>query len=270
MAKSTSSGRSGTPTGGGSGIHPTLSLAATTHPPDRRRRQWRALAGRSGMAEPVPPGPGEEGEVIDGITFTYKGEARCRVCTAADPAKGLQNGEEVRQEIDRLLVACWSYKDICQRIAPKVQEWPGTRRPGYFAIRRHQQRHLPTDLFAIREIAERRALEQGLRIAVGDGPIVTRAALLEIVRDRGLEALAAGELSPTLAETLQAAEALEEIDRGTGSVVTAGELAGQIRAFVEVVKSHVPADTWIQIVQAMDVGPVPTEALPAAGEDEGQ
>lgn len=210
---------------------------------DRRGKAWRELtSGTVGADE-----SDASSEIVDGIVFVYESEPRCRVCGPAG-TKAPPNSEEVRTTVDRMLVTGATYKRILLAIEPLVEEWDEDRRPGYHSIRRHQIRHLPADAAAVREVVERRALDQGLRIAVGDGPIVTRAALLEIVRDRGLEALAAGDLSPTLAETLHAAEVLEEIDREAGSFISAGELAGQIRDFVEIVKAHVPVETWNQIV----------------------
>lgn len=227
---------------------------------DRRRKVWHELTAGvpdepDGAAEATP-------EVIDGIVFTYDGEARCKVC---GPATGteLPNAQEVRSAVDSKLVAGATYKRVLQDIGPLVEDWPPDRRPSYHSIRRHQLRHLGSDAGAVREIVERRALEQGLRIAVGDGPIVTRAAILELVRDRGFAALATGEISPTLAHTLYAAELLEEVDREAGSMVSAGQLAEQIRAFVEVVRAQVPEDTWDRIVRTMESGLGSATALPA-------
>ncbi len=234
---------------------------------DRRKRAWRELTAGDGGDAPGKSRPAAE--VIDGEVFPYKDEPRCRVCGSTSGATSLTNAEKVRVMIDELLVAGATYKRILATIEPFVEDWPANRRPGYHSIRRHQLRHLPVDDAAVREIVERRAREQGLRIVVGDGPIITRAAVLELVRDRGLAALLSGETKPTMAETLHAAEVLEEIDREAGSQVTVGELAGQVRTFVEVVRSRVPEQIWTEIVQA--VGEQATAgALPGPTDQEGQ
>jgi nucleotide-binding universal stress UspA family protein len=87
------------------------------------------------------------------------------------------------------------------------------RRISYDAIRRHQLRHLPVDQTAVREIIERRAAERGLRIAIGRGPLLTNAGVLEVIRQKGFEAIAAGGITPSIRETLEAARLLEELDQ---------------------------------------------------------
>jgi hypothetical protein len=152
---------------------------------DRRTKAWRQLASvEAGSTD-------EEGkqEVIDGIVFDYAGTPQCHICSADDERKALPNGAEVKRTVDAMLVRGATYASILAAIAPQVQDWPKPRRPSYFSVRRHQLRHLPVDRLAIREVLERRAVEQGLKIAVGRGPIVTNAAVLEVIRDRGLEAV---------------------------------------------------------------------------------
>ena len=44
----------------------------------------------------------------------------------------------------------------------------------------------------------------------------------------------------------------------------------RLHGFVETVRAHVPAETWAEIVRAMDAATAPAGALPAAMEGEGQ
>ena len=118
----------------------------------------------------------------------------------------------VRGRVDDLLVGAWTYRDILVEIGPLMADWPPDRRITYDSIRNHQQRHLPADQFAVRQIVERRAVDLGLNIAVGRGPLLTHAAVLELVRQRGFEALTKGSHVPNVKETMQASDMLERLE----------------------------------------------------------
>jgi hypothetical protein len=218
---------------------------------DRRRRSWRALAG--GADQEPAPAPGEEDEVIDGLVFDYRGETRCRVCAAADPDKQLPNGERVRADIDRLLVEGWTYADIEGRIRAHVEDWPESCRPSRSSIRRHQLRHLRADQVAVRSIIERRALEQGLRIAAGSGPIITLAGVLEVVRQRGLQAVAEGQVVPSVRETVEAARLLDDLDQQAGNRLSPSEIGLQVRTFLEVVRERLPERDWDDVMAEVEL-----------------
>jgi hypothetical protein len=202
--------------------------------------------------------------VIDGIAFDYRGEPRCRVCAAAE-REDLLGGPEVRRLIDSLLVMGWTYADILRRIEPEMADWPKFRRPSYSSIRRHQLRHLPADDTATRAIIERRAIERGLKVVVGRGPLVTQAGILELVQQRGFEAIALGDLVPSVKETLEAARALEEIDQEAGSGLSISKLAQQVGTFIEVIKGRMSPEEFSGIVDevAERLSPSPAE-LPTA------
>jgi len=182
---------------------------------DRRRAEWKALTG-SDKATPVVLVPVERSlsgaDRIDGIEFSYPKEPRCRVCAAGLRRKGLPNGAKVRERVDDLLVGAWTYQDILIEIGPLMADWPSDRRITYNSIRNHQQRHLPADQFAVRQIVERRAADLGLNIAVGRGPLLTHAAVLELVRQRGFEALTSRSNVPNVKETMQASDMLERLE----------------------------------------------------------
>jgi hypothetical protein len=215
---------------------------------DMRRKTWRQMA----RTNPEPGQGAPAVEIIDGVAFDYKGEPRCSVCGADDPKRQLPNGPEAKRQVDQRLVHGWTYADIVTSIEPLMEDWPKTRRISYFAIRRHQLRHLPADATATRAVVERRAIEQGLKIVVGTGPLVTRAALLELVQQRGFEAIASGEVVPSLRDTLEAAQALEELEQETGSRLTVSELAQQVATFIEVVKARMSAEEFTAVVAEVE------------------
>jgi hypothetical protein len=196
--------------------------------------------------------PTDGDEVVDGIVFSYRGEARCRVCSAGEPGSALPHGQDVRARVDRLLVAGATYAGVVEAIAPLVEEWPEERVPHYASIRRHQRRHLGADQAAIRAIMERRAEQAGLRIALGRGQIVTRAAVLEVVRQRGLDALVDGAIVPNVRETLEAADVLDRLERQGGERLLVEELEREVGVLVDAVRGRLSAEEWQSLVEEVE------------------
>jgi hypothetical protein len=212
---------------------------------DRRTKTWRMLA--AGEDEPTPEGTDADIEVFEGVRFNYRGEARCKVCTAEDPAAARPNGALVRSTVDDLLVRGATYSSVLARIEPLVADWAASRRPSYASIRRHAQRHLMPDAAAVREILERRAQEADVAVAVGAAPIVTRGGLLETIRQRGYEAIAAGAVVPSVRETLEAANALEDLELQERAA-TLSEVMRDVREFAQAVRSTVGDEAFASIL----------------------
>jgi hypothetical protein len=208
-------------------------------------------------------------EVFEGIRFSYRGEVRCKVCTAEDAAKALPNGGLVRSTVDDLLVRGATYSSVLTGIAPLVADWPASRRPSYASIRRHAQRHLRADDAAVREILERRAQETNVAVAVGAGPIVTRGALLEMIRQKGFEAIATGSVLPSVRETLEAANALEDLEREERTA-TLSQVMRQVRAFAEAVRSSIGNEAFESILALGEHAGLPgsSPTPPGTGGDE--
>ncbi len=218
---------------------------------DRRTKQWRALAsGASGSGFEPPQEPTRE--TIDGILFDYRREPRCRVCSAGDPEKAPPRGEEVHRVVHQMLVQGRTYRDILTAASPLMEGWPEQRKLTYHSIRRHQLRHLPVDELAVRQIVERRAAERGLQIALGTGPLVTTAGVLELVRQRGFEALAGREVVPTVRETVEAARLLDELEKEAGSRIGLAELTRQVEVFLDVVRQRLTPDQWATVVAEVE------------------
>jgi hypothetical protein len=212
---------------------------------DRRTKPWRRLTGE------VDPESSGDHEIVDGIVFDYKGRPRCHICTAADPDRGLPNGAEVRADIDRGLVEGDSYAAIVRRNEPRTSDWPEDRRPSYWSVRRHAINHLGADAANVRAIVERRAMEAGLQVVVGEGPLLTKAAVLEVVQRKGFQAIVSGAAVPTVRETVEATEALEELDRAAGNTVTLEDLAKQAHAFSEVVRERLGSEAYAEVLEEL-------------------
>lgn len=220
---------------------------------DRRRGVFKRLVAlqAEGQARDARSFPGqqeaEDVELLDGFAFDYRLEPRCRICGAGAPGSQLPNGDKVRLLVDDLLVRGFSYSSIASQVAPLMEDWPPERKISYHSIRRHQLRHLRADELAVRSILERRARERGLRIVTEESPLVTNAAVFEVIRQRGFTAIARGELTPNVRETLEAARFLEALERET-QMEGEGELARQVEILIEVIREHIPEEQWARIV----------------------
>lgn len=213
---------------------------------DRRSRTWRSLTQGALPVTASSPAPidgrsNHGSEVVDGIEFDYTPGSKCFVCSASDEVRGL---------VDRLLVRAWSYKQILQAVEPLQEGVSEKRRIGYHSIRRHAINHLPADELAVRQVLERRAQEAGLAVIVGEGPIVTNAGVAEIIRNRGFEAVIAGERTPSIRETLEATKLLQEFDQPGPSA--ADEIKAQVEILLEVIRELLPEDQWSTLVSRFE------------------
>jgi hypothetical protein len=216
---------------------------------DRRSRTFRLLA--AGADTPASDRTDANIEVFQGVRYNYAGEVRCKICSAEDPARPLPNGALVRSTADDLVVRAATYSSVLAAIEPLVADWPASRRPTYASVRRHAKLHLRADAAAIREILERRAQEADVAVAVGAGPIVTTAGLLDTVRQKGFEAIATGAVVPSVRDTLEAASALEDLDREE-RVATLSEVMRQVREFGEAVRRSVGDEVFESILALRD------------------
>jgi hypothetical protein len=217
---------------------------------DHRTKSWRVLAGDTVDADETDVRIPQE-EIVQGVAFHYLREPRCKLCSAAEPGKGLPHGEVVLHMVDELLVKGASYAGIARAIAPIIQAWPAKQRPSTQSVRRHQLLHLRAEQRAIREIVERHAIEADLAVVTGTSSILTRAAFLEVVRDVAFAGVAAGEIKPSLRDGLVAAKALEEIEReGRGDGWA--EATAAFRAMATEVRRELGDDRWAAILAKVE------------------
>lgn len=129
-------------------------------------------------------------------------------------------------------------------------KWPPKRRLSYYSIRNHQRRHLPVDEVVVREIIERRAAERRLEIAVGRGPLLTNAAVFELVRMKGFEAIVRENVTPSVRETLEAARMLEELDQESGRELA--DLRLTLDVIIAVSRQHVSPEQAAAIASDLE------------------
>ena len=182
-------------------------------------------------------------EEIDGMELDYRRESRCHVCSAGDTARIL---------VDQLLVRGYTYMTILQAVEPLERETEAKHRISYDSVRRHQLRHLPVDELAVRTAIERRARQQDLRVALGDVPLLTNTAVLEVIRNAGFESIITGAVIPTVRETIVAATTLETLDREAGNQPDLPEVRAQIDLLLSLVRERVGKSEWADLVTAFE------------------
>src|SRR3954464_8344702 len=107
--------------------------------PDRRTKAYKDIVSM------MPRSEGAIVDNLDGIEFRYMPERRCRVCSADDPRKGLNNGSQVKHLVEHLILYPQDLSGIYRVIEPMMDSWPQQHKISYKSIRTHQKRHLPWD-----------------------------------------------------------------------------------------------------------------------------
>jgi hypothetical protein len=143
--------------------------------------------------------------------LAYIKAERCRICGIDD--RDLPNTTQVRRVIDRELMNGATYRAAVEAAEPFVAEWPLDQRPTYAAVRNHSKRHLDRDQTIIRQLMEAHALNAGIDIEEGEGPILTAGGVLAVIAQRGYEEVRDGHATPTVGETIAASRAMVTIEK---------------------------------------------------------
>jgi hypothetical protein len=200
---------------------------------DRRSSDWNRLMGAREAGRPNPGAENDEDQML----VAYDPEPRCRVCALGAG----EFGRAARKRIDWLLGLGYGYQEILEDVQGLLALVPEDQHPAYDSIRRHYERHLDPDSKLIRSMLERHAVEHGINIPEGQERVVTSAGVFDIVRQKGLEALVAGELKPTLRETLQAAHLLQTLE-DESLRQQLGEMTLLVRTMLSLVRDRLSPD----------------------------
>lgn len=155
-------------------------------------------------------------------------EPRCNVCKS-----------EFRPVIDRMIVGPYSYATIARQFMGKDDNLQGKFDAVRKSIERHAKNHVNVRSQAVREIIERRAIEQGLLVDQEATNLATIEGMLELYIQRGYELL--GEEGATVRhqDILQAAQQLEEMRRNSvGEQIDV--MKRQVQAISQAVREIVP------------------------------
>jgi hypothetical protein len=137
---------------------------------------------------------------------------RCRICNL-DNRDDLPNATQVRRVIDRELMNNATCRRAVEAAEPFVAEWPPDQRPTYAAVRNHSKNHLKRDYTLIRQLMEAHAVNAGIDIEEGEGPILTPGGVLAVIAQKGYEQVRDGHATPTIGDTIAASRALVAIEK---------------------------------------------------------
>lgn len=202
-------------------------------------------------------------EEMKGVELRSPG--RCTICRNPDILhvvnQGLANG--------------LAYAAIARSVESYNQKLPKNARVTRYAIQAHSANHFDLthpSLAVYRRIVERRAAEVEQDWVNGVGSVVTTMAYLEVVGQKGFEALMeeTTEVSPELG--MQAMLKLNELTRKGSHDAELAELRHKVNSLGTAVRDVVPEEYWPQILarmeelnggepMAVDVEVVPNEEL---------
>lgn len=193
----------------------------------------------------TPPTSELLSEEIDGIVYSYRRESRCRVCNA---------DEDTRKLIDTLLLYPKSYREVLRLVTPllEAKQVAQKERPTYASIRVHQQRHLPFEKLAIREIVERRAKERGKDVLDGVQRLLTAEAFYETVVQKTWNRLVDGNIQPSLFEGMAAMKVLHSLEKEAAGAVDMNKVLVQLNVVLEVIRQEVSPEIWVLITQKLE------------------
>jgi len=204
---------------------------------DKRTKDYKDLVLR------MPKNDGTITEVIDGETFKYMPEPRCRCCSADDPAKDLPNGKIVKELVDRLIMYPMSVAGILRYIDPMMEDWPTKYKITARSIRGHNKNHLPWEDVATRYMIEKWAAQKGISVLdAGERMILTEEAWLEKTTQKGWERLLEGNIEPGWAETQKAFERLQGIKDQAENIYSSTYLLAQLHKIIEAVNDIMPEE----------------------------
>lgn len=160
-----------------------------------------------------------------------KAEPRCNICKSAS-----------RQLVDKLIVSGFSYIDIAEELVARDQEFQGkeldTVRKN---VERHAKRHVNVREKAMRQIIERRAMEQGILIDEATGNLTTGRALLDNIIVRANEMIADPDQRVKFADAIEAVKMLEDVQKSE-YLAQVESMQKQVWAISQAVKEMIPED----------------------------
>lgn len=171
-------------------------------------------------------------------TLPVQSESRCHVCKSSS-----------RAMVDKLIVSGFSYIDVAEELQVRDPEFKekqlDTIRKN---VERHAKRHVNIREKAVRQIIEKRAMEQGILLEEATGSLVTGRALLDNIIMRANEMIADPEQRVKFADAIEAVKMLEDAQK-TEYLAQVEAMQKQVWAISQAVKELVPPDKIGQLVQ---------------------
>jgi hypothetical protein len=118
-------------------------------------------------------------------------------------------------------------------------------------LMRHARNHLRWEQPAARRIAERNAERAG-KVDDASERMLVGQAVLELVQQRGYEAIMSGEVTPSVRDTLSASSTLREIEKETEGQRSIAEAFSQLDAVIQIIREEIPEDRWEHVVARLN------------------
>lgn len=177
-------------------------------------------------------------------------EPRCKICSA--PQRDLPNGAAVRSLVDDLLLIPRDYSSIMRTLTPLMETWPEELRFSRFALMRHARRHLRWEQSAFRAVADRRARQEAKAHGASER-MIDAVVVYETIRQRGLDLLLQGEITPSVRDTLAATSALQEIEEEDSAGISPVVFYTQLDAIIQIFREEIPEERWDAVLARLDV-----------------
>jgi hypothetical protein len=187
------------------------------------------------------------GNVVKDMVF----EPRCKVCN--HPA---------RFSIEEKLLMGYKYSDISRAMSDlrkqksdgEIETWPELEARN---IKNHyQQGHVPLDHEMMAEYSKRRAEELGQDYEEAMVPVVDHIVVQKAVLAKGYEALAKGDITPDVKDTLAASKLLADREKDLANNSSVEEWQEFMTLYFQAVRATVAPEQWQQIVRAIQSHPV--------------
>lgn len=130
-------------------------------------------------------------------------EPRCNICKSSS-----------RRHVDKLLAAGFSYLSIAEELEKLDDDFKGKKIDTIRKnVERHSKGHVNIKDRAVRQIIEKRALEQGILVDEVSGQLTGARSLYDLIVAKGHDQLADPDQRVRFTDVIEAAKLLEETQR---------------------------------------------------------
>lgn len=185
-------------------------------------------------------------------------EPRCSICTS-----------KFRNLVDTLAAQAYRPTAIA-RMLKEMDEEAAKRSDEALrkAVHRHIKDHLNIEQDALRKLVEEKAREAGIFSDEAKASLITKAAVLQQVIEKGWKQLSDPNSRVPYEFVLKAVEMQEQADKQQATLMV-DQLTRQLQAIIQAIKETVPEHLWMATIErAREIHDHPLIELEAAKPDE--
>lgn len=135
-----------------------------------------------------------------------------------------------------------------------IETWPALTRMQL--INHREKGHIPMNQQMMRELAEQRALQEGIDLTEHTGQFLDHYLVSKLVMTQGYEALIKGEIKPDVKDTLAAAKLQAEMDAANKQSLTTEQMQDLIFLYFRTVQKNVDLQQWQKIMREIQDNPL--------------